>query len=110
MSLRGSYLIILVVCVSLFFGVNSAFGQISESIVVTTDKASYSEGEIILITGEVRPAGTPVSLIITNPNGDLVSISQQNVAKIASFLELQKSILRAKPYFLLCRVIRQLPP
>ena len=49
-------------------GMTPAFGQIQDSIVVTTDKASYSEGEIILITGEVRDllSGTPVSLIVKN--------------------------------------------
>lgn len=48
-----------------------------DSIVVTTDKASYSEGETIVITGEVRDlySGTPVSVIVKAPNGNLVSIS-----------------------------------
>ena len=53
----------------------------SNSIVVTTNKASYSEGEIIYITGEVRDlySGTPVSVIVKAPNGNLVSISQVEV-------------------------------
>jgi len=62
-------------------GMTSAFGQIQDSIVVTTDKASYSEGEIILVTGEVRDlySGTPVSVIVTAPNGNIVSIAQVTV-------------------------------
>jgi len=62
-------------------GMAPAFGQIQDSIVVTTDKASYSEGEIILITGEVRDllSGTPVSVIVTAPNGNIVSIAQVTV-------------------------------
>ena len=44
-------------------------------IVVTTDKTSYSQGDTIMVTGEVRDlyAGTPVSLIVTSPNGSIVS-------------------------------------
>ena len=62
-------------------GMAPAFGQIQDSIVVTTDKAFYSEGEIILITGEVRDlySGTPVSVIVTAPNGNIVSIAQVTV-------------------------------
>ena len=34
-------------------GIAPAFGQIVDSIVVTTDKPSYADGETILVTGEV---------------------------------------------------------
>ena len=34
-------------------GMAPAFGQIQNSIVVSTDKTSYSEGETVLVTGEV---------------------------------------------------------
>ena len=62
-------------------GMAPAFGQIQSSIVVTTDKSSYSEGEVILVTGEVRDlySGTPVSVIVKAPNGNLVSIAQVTV-------------------------------
>ncbi len=62
-------------------GMAPAFGQIQSSIVVTTDKSSYSEGEKILVTGEVRDlySGTPVSVIVKSPNGNLVSIAQVTV-------------------------------
>jgi len=62
-------------------GMTPAFGQIQNSIVITTDKASYSEGETILVTGEVRDlySGTPVSIIVKAPNGNLVSIAQVTV-------------------------------
>ena len=62
-------------------GMAPAFGQIQSSIVVTTDKSSYSEGETILVTGEVRDlySGTPVSVIVKAPNGNLVSIAQVTV-------------------------------
>ncbi|WP_420544769.1 PEFG-CTERM sorting domain-containing protein [Nitrosopumilus sp.] len=62
-------------------GMTPAFGQIQNSIIVTTDKASYSEGETILVTGEVRDlySGTPVSMIVKAPNGNLVSIAQVTV-------------------------------
>jgi predicted secreted protein with PEFG-CTERM motif len=62
-------------------GMTPAFGQIQNSIVVTTDKSSYSDGETILVTGEVRDlySGTPVSVIVKAPNGNLVSIAQVTV-------------------------------
>ena len=69
-------------------GMAPAFGQLTnESIVVTTDKASYSEGETIVITGEVRDLypGTPVSVIVKAPNGNLVSIAQINVGADKKF-------------------------
>ena len=79
--MRISYVVIFVIGFSLFFGANSAFGQIQNSIVVTTDKSSYSEGETIFISGEVRDlySGTPVSVIVLNPNGDIVFLSQLSV-------------------------------
>jgi predicted secreted protein with PEFG-CTERM motif len=64
-----------------------AFGQIQSSVVVTTDKASYSEGEIILVTGEVRElySGTPVSVIVTAPNGNIVTIAQVTIGADKKF-------------------------
>jgi predicted secreted protein with PEFG-CTERM motif len=68
-------------------GMAPAFGQIQSSIVVTTDKTSYSEGETILVTGEVRDlySGTPVSVIVKAPNGNLVSIAQVTVGADKKF-------------------------
>jgi len=68
-------------------GMAPAFGQIQNSIVVTTDKASYSEGETIVITGEVMNlySGTPVSVIVKAPNGNLVSIAQVTVGADKKF-------------------------
>ncbi len=69
-------------------GMAPAFGQLTnDSIVVTTDKASYSEGETIVITGEVRDlySGTPVSVIVKAPNGNLVSIAQVEIGADKKF-------------------------
>jgi len=68
-------------------GMTPAFGQIQSSIVVTTDKTSYSEGEIILVTGEVRElySGIPVSIIIKAPNGNIVRIAQETVGADKKF-------------------------
>ena len=86
MSLRGSYVIIIVLAVSLFFGIYSSVGQIQDSIVVTTDKASYSEGEIIIITGEVRDLyGIPVSIIVTSPSENTVAMMQVDVGADKKF-------------------------
>ena len=68
-------------------GMAPAFGQIQNSIVVTTDKAAYSEGQTIVITGEVMNlySGTPVSVIVKAPNGNLVSIAQITVGADKKF-------------------------
>ena len=68
-------------------GMAPAFGQVQGSIVVTTDKSSYSEGEIVLVTGEVRDlySQTPVSVIVKAPNGNLVSIAQITVGADKKF-------------------------
>jgi len=69
-------------------GMTPAFGQLTnDSIVVTTDKASYAEGETIVISGEVRDlySGTPVSVIVKAPNGNLVSIAQADVGADKKF-------------------------
>ncbi|MFQ5476521.1 MAG: PEFG-CTERM sorting domain-containing protein [Nitrosopumilus sp.] len=66
-------------------GMAPAFGQ--SSVVVSTDKASYSEGETILVTGEVSQllGGYALSLTVTAPNGNLVSIDQLAVGADKKF-------------------------
>ena len=68
-------------------GMTPVFGQIQSSIVVTTDKTSYLEGETILVTGEVRDlySGTPISVIVKAPNGNVVSIAQLTVGSDKKF-------------------------
>ena len=59
---------------------------IQKSIFVEVDKASYSEGEIMLVTGEVQDLyGIPVSMIVKAPNGNLVSIAQIDVGADKKF-------------------------
>ncbi len=69
-------------------GMAPVFGQaIQSSITVATDKSSYSEGETILVTGEVKDlySGTPVSVIVKAPNGNLVSIAQITIGADKKF-------------------------
>ena len=63
----------------------SVFGQ--SSIVVTTDKASYSEGEIILVTGEVAQLleGYKIAFTVIGPNGNLVALDQLTVGADKKF-------------------------
>ncbi|MGY5144514.1 MAG: PEFG-CTERM sorting domain-containing protein [Candidatus Nitrosopumilus sp. bin_32a] len=83
-----SHLTVLALSAILFasIGMLPAFGQIQSSIVVTTDKSSYSEGDIILVTGEVRDlySGTPVSLIVKNDNA-IVALAQLTVGADKKF-------------------------
>ena len=68
-------------------GMTPIFGQIQTSIIVTTDKSMYSQGDMIIVTGEVRDlySGTPVSVIVKAPNGNLVSIAQISVGADKKF-------------------------
>ena len=66
-------------------GMAPAFGQ--SSVVVTTDKASYSEGETILVTGEVSQllGGYALALTVIAPNGNIVTIDQLTVGADKKF-------------------------
>ena len=68
-------------------GITPAFGQIIDPITVTTDKASYSEGETILVTGEVanRISTFEVTLWLIAPNGNIVSVDQIPVEQDSTF-------------------------
>jgi predicted secreted protein with PEFG-CTERM motif len=66
-------------------GLAPAFGQ--SPIVVTTDKTFYSEGDTILVTGEVSQilGGFSLSLIMKAPNGNLVTIDQITIGSDKKF-------------------------
>ena len=68
-------------------GLAPAFGQIVEPIVVTTDKASYAEGDSIMVTGEVKEllSGVPISLRVIAPNGNIVTVAQLEVGSDKRF-------------------------
>ena len=63
-----------------------AFGA-NESVTVTTNKSSYSEGEIISISGEIKylALGNQLSLIIQSPNGNIAEIAQITVGSDKQF-------------------------
>jgi plastocyanin len=67
--------------------ITDAFGQIADSITVTTDKTSYEDGETIFVTGEVREllSGTPVDLRVIAPNGNLVTVARLDVGSDKKF-------------------------
>jgi len=73
---RRVWAVIPLVLLVLLFSTDSVFAQ--SSTVVTTDKASYSEGETILVTGEVVQllGGYKLSFTVMAPNGNIVSIEQ----------------------------------
>jgi predicted secreted protein with PEFG-CTERM motif len=58
-------------------GVVPAFGE-NDSITVITDKSSYSENEIISISGEITylALGDQLTILITSPNGNIAEIDQ----------------------------------
>lgn len=79
-------LIPVILSIIILLGISTIYADEDDSVTVTTDKSSYSAGEIIIISGEVseRDGGTLVSVIVRTPidsNGDnnIVSISQLEV-------------------------------
>ena len=62
-------------------GMTSAFGQIDSLMTVETDKSIYLDGEVIVITGEVEKhyTGTPVTVIVKSPIGNIVGVDQLTV-------------------------------
>ena len=82
-------------------GIAPVFGQIQTPIVVTTDKSTYSDGESIMVTGEVKAllGGEALSLIVKAPNGNIVSIAQLTVGsdkKFSTELTAGGSLMRAE--------------
>ena len=67
-------------------GTTTVFGE-NGSIILNTDKSSYTDGEIISISGEIKnmAAGTQLSLIIQAPNGNLVALDQITVGADKQF-------------------------
>ena len=63
-----------------------AFGE-NDSITVTTDKSSYSEDEIISISGEIKylALGDQLTILITSPNGNIAEIDQVTVGPDKKF-------------------------
>ena len=62
-------------------GGQSAFAQIVEPIAVSTDRASYGDGDTVVISGEVREllSGFPVTLRVIAANGNIVTLAQLDV-------------------------------
>ena len=67
-------------------GASPAFGE-NESITVNTDKSSYSEDEIISISGEIKylALGNQLTIMITSPNGNIAEIDQITVGSDKQF-------------------------
>ena len=67
-------------------GVSPTFGE-SGSVVVSTDKSSYSENDVILISGEIKyiALGDQLSLIIQAPNGNIVQLDQMTAGSDKKF-------------------------
>ena len=61
-------------------GITPVFGE-NDSIIATTDKLSYSEDEIISISGEIvfLGLGNQLTIMITSPNGNIAAIDQVTV-------------------------------
>ena len=66
--------------------ITPVFGE-NVSIIATTDKLSYSEDEIISISGEIvfLGLGNQLTIMITSPNGNIAAIDQVTVGSDKKF-------------------------
>ncbi len=67
-------------------GTTTVFGE-NESVTVTIDKLSYSEGETISISGEIEylTLGNEITIMIISPNGNRVALAQITVGSDKQF-------------------------
>ena len=67
-------------------GISQASGE-NGIIEVSTDKINYSDGEVMLIFGEITNivSGDQLSIIIQSPNGNLVALDQLTVGEDNQF-------------------------
>jgi predicted secreted protein with PEFG-CTERM motif len=63
------------------------FGELVDPITITIDKSFYLEGETVILTGDVKElyVGTPITIIITSPSGNLVGIDQIEIDESKKF-------------------------
>ena len=62
----------------LSISLHSAYGQVTSSITVTTDKTHYSEGDIIYVSGTVNEIlfGEDINLMVLAPGGNMILIDK----------------------------------
>ena len=74
---KNRIVLITIISALIFFSTFESYSQFN-CIDVSTDRDNYQIGNIIYISGEVckRLSGTPVTLIITSPNNNIISIDQ----------------------------------
>ncbi len=67
-------------------GISPVFAE-EGSVIVSTDKSSYSESDVILVSGEIKyiALGDQLSLIIQAPNGNIVQLDQMTVGSDKKF-------------------------
>lgn len=83
--MKISHIVILSIVLS--FSLQTVYGQDFDFIHVNTDKTTYSNGEIILISGDVDELlfGHEINLMIVAPNGNIISIEKLVVDSTKKF-------------------------
>ena len=66
---------------------SNAYGQVVEPITVSIDKLSYTDGEKIIVTGQVSEnlGNYDISLSVISPNGDVIQFAQLKVDNYNKF-------------------------
>lgn len=73
--------------ISLIDSIPQAYAATEEITSLSTDKQLYVKGELVTISGTVSPAliGVPVVIFVTDPDGNLIIISQNAVGAGGTF-------------------------
>lgn len=83
----GIYMVIISMSVAFFSAYAQTEDDIPSTVIVTTDKQAYNQGDVILITGSVRDllSEVPVTIRVLAPNGNMVRIDQIQVNEDKTF-------------------------
>src|SRR5712692_8780031 len=67
--------------------IGNTFPSSSSAITVTTDKPSYNDGDKVTISGSAKDyiSGTPVTVIIRNPIGNVIKVDQVDLGTDRTF-------------------------
>jgi predicted secreted protein with PEFG-CTERM motif len=71
-----------------------SFAQVAEPLVTTsTDRSSYKDGDMIVISGSVKAIveGTPLTIQILDPSQNIVQVAQINVAQDGKYTTTAKA-------------------
>ena len=86
--------IICVISVVILVNIIPSFAQATPNITVATDKSSYTIGDMIVISGQVKSVvqGTLLNIQILDSNNNLVQVSQIDISQDGKYTDTVKAV------------------